>query len=80
MNSFRFTICFFLALLAVCLTTACRSPQEIFLTESDSGRTLDLCVGDTIVVALCSTRSTGFDWYPAAPSRNPGSFANAPQL
>ena len=64
MTSFRSTICFFLALLAACLTTACRSPQEIFLTESDSGRTLDLCVGDTIVVALCSTRSTGYDWYP----------------
>lgn len=63
MNSFRFTICFFLALLAACLTSACRSPQEIFLTESDSGRTLDLRVGDTIVVALCSTKSTGYDWY-----------------
>ena len=64
MTFFRFMFCFLLAILAACLTTACRSPQEIFLTESDSGRTLDLCVGDTIVVALCSKRSTGYDWYP----------------
>ena len=64
MNSFQYTICFFLALLAACLTTACRSPQEIFLTESDSGRTLDLCVGDTIVVALSAPGTTGYDWYP----------------
>ena len=64
MNSFRFTFCFLLAFLAVCFTSACRSPQEIFLTESDSGRTLDLCVGDTIVVALSTGGTTGFDWYP----------------
>ena len=64
MTSFRFAICFFLALLAACMMTACRSPQNIFLTESDSGRTLDLCVGDTIVVALASNGKAGFDWYP----------------
>jgi len=52
------------ALLAVCLTVSCRSPQNILLTESDSGRTLDLRVGDTVVVALCSNRLNGFDWYP----------------
>ena len=64
MTSFRSTFLFILALLAACLTTACRSPQNIFLTESESGRTLDLCVGDTIVVALEANRTTGYDWYP----------------
>jgi len=63
MAFFRFTVCLFLAVFAVFLTSACRSPQEIFLTESDSGRTLDLCVGDTIVVALC-TDGSGLEWYP----------------
>ena len=64
MTFFRFTICFLLAFLAACLSTSCRSPQNIFLTESDSGRTLDLRVGDTIVVALEANGTTGFDWYP----------------
>ena len=59
----RLLACVF-AICAVCLTASCRSPQDIFLTESDSGRTLDLCVGDTIVVALCTNGTTGFDWYP----------------
>lgn len=60
----RFMIRAFAALLAVCLTSACRSPQDILLTESDSGRTLDLRVGDTVVVALNANKTTGFDWYP----------------
>ena len=64
MAFFRFTMCLFWAVLAVCLTTACRSPQNILLTESDSGRTLDLCVGYTIVLALEAGGTTGFDWYP----------------
>ena len=55
---------FLVLLLAACLTASCRSPQNILLTESDSGRTLDLCVGDTIVVALSANGTTGFDWYP----------------
>jgi predicted secreted protein len=63
MKFFRLLSCAF-AFLVVCLTASCRSPQDIFLTESDSGRTLDLRVGDTIVVALCTVGSTGFDWYP----------------
>ena len=64
MTFFRFLTCFLPALLAACLTVSCRSPQDILLTESDSGRTLDLCVGDTIVVALSTGGTTGFDWYP----------------
>ena len=64
MTFFRSMTCFLLAVLAACLTAACRSPQDILLTESDSGRTLDLCVGDTVVVALCTNRLNGFDWYP----------------
>ena len=64
MTYFRSIFCFLAALAAACLTAACRSPQDILLTESDSGRTLDLCVGDTILVALNVNRSTGFDWYP----------------
>ena len=64
MTSLRFIICFCFAILAACLTSACRSPQDIFLTESDSGRTLDLRVGDTIVVALEANGTTGYDWYP----------------
>ena len=64
MTFFRFITWFLPAILAACLTVSCRSPQNILLTESDSGRMLDLRVGDTIVVGLCSVRSTGFDWYP----------------
>lgn len=64
MTFFRFTISFFLAVLAACLTVSCRSPQQILLTNSDSGKTLDLCVGDTIVVALSSYGKAGYDWYP----------------
>ena len=63
MTFFRLLSCAF-ALLVVCITASCRSPQDIFLTESDSGRTLDLCVGDTIMVALCTNGTTGYDWYP----------------
>ena len=63
MKHFRFTFVFLLAVLAACLA-ACRSPQKIFLTNMDSGRTLDLRVGDTIVVALGTNRTAGFDWYP----------------
>ena len=33
-------------------------------TEADSGRTFDLRVGDTILVALRGNRTTGFGWYP----------------
>ena len=64
MKLFRFATLFLPAVLAACLTVSCRSPQNILLTESDSGRTLDLCVGDTIVVALETNGTTGFDWYP----------------
>jgi len=64
MISFRSMTWFLPAVLAAFLTVSCRSPQEVFLTDSDSGRTLDLCVGDTIVVALTTNGTTGFDWYP----------------
>ena len=64
MSCFRSIIRLLVLLLAACLTASCRSPQNILLTESDSGRTLDLCVGDTIVVALNANGTTGFDWYP----------------
>jgi len=64
MISFRFTICLFLSALAACLTVSCRSPQQVFLTESDSGRTLGLRVGDTILVALGEDGPSGYGWYP----------------
>ena len=63
MTFIRFMTWFLPAVLAACLTVSCRSPQQILLTNSDSGRTLDLCVGDTIVVALTSNGKAGFDWY-----------------
>ena len=64
MTHFRFTIRLFLAVLAAFFAVSCRSPQQILLTNSDSGRTLDLCVGDTIVVALSAPGASGYDWYP----------------
>ncbi len=64
MTFFRFMTSLFLAVLAACFTVSCRSPQQIFLTDSDSGKTLDLRVGDTIVVALSATGKSGYDWYP----------------
>ena len=63
MTFFRFTISSFLAVLAACFAVSCRSPQQILLTDSDSGRTLDLCVGDTILVALNADGTPGYDWY-----------------
>ncbi len=63
MMSFRFIFSLFLALLAACLAVSCRSPQQILLTNSDSGRTLDLCVGDTILVALTADGKPGYDWF-----------------
>ena len=64
MTFFRFIFSLFPVLLAACLMSACRSPQQILLTNSDSGKTLDLRVGDTIVVALSAPGTTGYDWYP----------------
>lgn len=55
------------ALLAICLTASCslfRSPEHLSLTESDSGRTFDLRVGDTLLVALPGNATTGYGWYP----------------
>ena len=63
MTFFRSIFSLFLALLAACLAVSCRSPQQILLTNSDSGRTLDLCVGDTILVALAAEGRPGYDWY-----------------
>ena len=54
-------------LFAACMASSCslfRSPEHISLTEADSGRTFDLRVGDTILVALRGNRTTGFEWYP----------------
>lgn len=54
-------------LFAACMTASCsliRSPEHLSLTEADSGRTFDLRVGDTILVALRGNRTTGFGWYP----------------
>lgn len=63
MTFFRFIFSLFFTVLAACLTSACRSPQHILLTNSDSGRTLDLRVGDTILVALAAEGRAGYDWY-----------------
>ena len=63
MTFFRFTISLFLTVLAACFAVSCRSPQQILLTDSDSGRTLDLCVGDTILEALNADGTPGYDWY-----------------
>jgi len=54
-------------LFAACMATSCslfRSPEHLSLTEADSGRTFDLRVGDTILVALRGNRTTGYGWYP----------------
>ena len=57
-------------LIAVCvavLSASCslfRSPEHLSLTEPDSGRTFDLRVGDTILVAVPANRTAGYDWYP----------------
>ena len=54
-------------LFAVCMTASCslfRSPEHLSLTETDSGRTFNLRVGDTILVALRGNRTTGYGWYP----------------
>ena len=65
--TFPHTMSSLFALLAACLTASCslfRSPEHVSLTEADSGRTLDLRVGDTLLVALRSNTTTGFAWYP----------------
>ena len=54
-------------LFAACMASSCslfRSSEHLSLTEADSGKTFDLRVGDTILVALRGNRTTGFEWYP----------------
>ena len=66
MAFFRLLSCF-PVLFAACMTASCslfRSPEHLSLTESDSGRTFDLRVGDTLLVALRGNRTTGYGWYP----------------
>lgn len=66
MKFFRLLSCSY-ALFAACMASSCSlfcSPEHLSLTEADSGRTFDLRVGDTILVALRGNRTTGFGWYP----------------
>lgn len=44
------------------LVTSCASGQRIDLVSTDAGRTVDVNVGDTIVVSLEGTPGTGFNW------------------
>ena len=64
MTFFRFISCLLPAFAAVCLTASCHSPEHLSLTEADSGRTFDLRVGDTVLVALRGAGTTGYSWYP----------------
>ena len=64
MTFLRFITCLLPAFAAVCLTASCRSPEHLSLTEADSGRTFDLRVGDTVLVALRGAGTTGYGWYP----------------
>jgi len=66
MKFFRMLSCL-PVLFTACMATSCslfRSPEHLALSEADSGRTFDLRVGDTILVALRGNRTTGYGWYP----------------
>jgi len=42
-------------------------PREVQLTKADNGKTAEVGLGETLVVALPSNPSTGFSWSVTAP-------------
>jgi inhibitor of cysteine peptidase len=64
-----------LALLILALASCAPQPTTLTVGAAQSGATIDLRTGDTVVVALESNPSTGFDWVlvgPAAPALDSG--------
>lgn len=53
---------FFFCLFCLTFLAACRSPEMFELTDTDSGKTLDVRVGDRITVTLPSNPTTGYMW------------------
>jgi inhibitor of cysteine peptidase len=53
---------------SVLLTVACGSgTSSAALTQADNGRTIELRIGDELVVSLEGNPTTGFDWELVAP-------------
>ncbi len=48
----------------LCLIAACSSGSgaSVMLAEADSGRTVELKRGDTLIIALPTSPATGFSW------------------
>ena len=64
-----------LALLFLAAASCAPQPTTLTVGASQSGSSIDLRVGDTVVVALESNPSTGFDWAlvgSTAPVLDPG--------
>lgn len=67
-----------LALLFLAAVSCAPQPTTLTVGAAQSGASIDLRVGDTLVVALESSPSTGFDWAlvgSAAPVLDPGQRA-----
>ena len=64
-----------LALLILAVASCAPQPTTLTVGAAQSGASIDLRVGDTLMVALESNPSTGFDWVligPTAPALDPG--------
>ena len=51
--------------LALALLAGCRyspEPTQTSLTMRDSGRSVRLCAGDTLIIKLESNPTTGYNW------------------
>ncbi|MDC8756688.1 protease inhibitor I42 family protein [Janthinobacterium fluminis] len=50
--------------LLVCACAAAKPPGKsvTLLTEADAGRTVELCVGDTLTISLPGNLGTGYEW------------------
>lgn len=56
------------------------SPNEVQVTAADSGSELVLNQGDTLVVALESTPSTGYSWHVARVMENVLELSGEPEF
>lgn len=61
MNTMKFSVLSFLSILLVCACPAIAS--TLTFTDEDSGNTVHVNQGDTIILTLVENPSTGFRWF-----------------
>jgi predicted secreted protein len=60
-----FSILFMVLLAAGLAGCSSNAGETVTVTEGQAGQTVELQVGDTLVVALPGNLTTGYNWYPA---------------